>query len=130
MTDSYRPAKVMLLYQFENEDFALVWKVRTPMDSDRLLETNLSARWTMQLQTHNGLPDLASVPTDNIERCIYVYEHWHCIGVNHLPSTVLAPGSDTSIFVIDEVYERYSWALNYLNPDRWKIEEEEEDNEG
>lgn len=130
MTDSYRPAKVMLLYQFENEDFALVWKVRTPMDSDRLLETNLSARWTMQLQTHNGLPDLASVPTDNIERCIYVYEHWHCIGVNHLPSTVLPPGSDTSIFVIDEVYERYSWALNYLNPDRWKIGEEEEDNEG
>ena len=92
--------------------------------SEQELETNVSARWKMQRQVTNCLPVLASVTMDDVERCIYVYEHWQCIGGNHPPSPALPPSFDTSMFVIDEVYEQYSWALNFLDPDRWEENEE------
>jgi hypothetical protein len=117
--DCYRPGKVLLLYQFEEKDFALVWKAQTPSRSDRDRETNISARWKMVL-TNEGLPEISCVPLNNIEKSIYVYEHWWCVDENHLPSSRLPPGGDTSMFVIDEVYDRYAWALNALDPERWK----------
>jgi hypothetical protein len=36
-----------------------------------------------------------------------------------LPSS-LGSGDDRSMFVIDEAYERYSWALNFYDDDRWQ----------
>jgi hypothetical protein len=77
----------------------------------------------MDLQ-ENGLPLIVSVPIDHIEKCILVSEHWRCRGGNHLPTTEFATGVDRSMFVIEEVYERYSWALNFINhKERWQEEE-------
>ena len=118
---SYLPAKVLLLYQTEDQrDFALVWPAKTPTDAERKLETNLSARWKMDLLA-SGLPRTVSVPTDTIERCILVQEHWKCSDGSHLPSAVLRTlGSDTSMFAIEEAYDRYSWLLNFLDDRRWR----------
>jgi hypothetical protein len=118
---SYRPAKVLLLYCFQDQHYALVWKARAATRAELDQETNLSARWKMDLQ-ENGLPLLVSVPIDHIEKCILVYEHWHCRGGNHLPTTEIAPGLDRSMFVIDEAYERSSWALNFIDDERWQEE--------
>ena len=111
--EKYCPAKVLLLYQTEDgEDFALVWKARPPTDSERRHETNISARWKMALMP-NGLAKIESVSMDKIERCVSVTTHWqsknHCL-----------PVDDTSMFVIDESYERYAWALNFVDDERWK----------
>jgi hypothetical protein len=116
---SYRPAKVLLLYCFQEQHYALVWKAKAATDAETRLETNLSARWKMDLQA-NGLPLLVSVPIDDIEKCILVFEHWRCRNGNHLPTTEFGPGADTSMFVIDEAYDRYSWALNFLEDERWE----------
>ena len=116
---SYRPAKVLLLYCFQEQHYALVWKAKAATDTETRLETNLSARWKMDLQA-NGLPLLVSVPIDDIEKCILVFEHWRCRNGNHLPTTEFGPGADTSMFVIDEAYDRYSWALNFLEDERWE----------
>jgi hypothetical protein len=128
--NDYRPSKVLLLYQIEEEDFALVWQARTATPAERRRETNLSARWKMDLQK-DGLPCVTSVPTALIERCIFVYEHWRCLNNSHLPSTSYCDGlpRDTNTFAIDEVYERFSWADNFLNDSQWCEEEEEEEEE-
>jgi hypothetical protein len=118
---SYRPAMVVLLYCFQEQHYALVWKTKPAADAETSLETNLSARWKMDLQV-NGLPRLVSVPIDDIEKCIYVHEHWRCRDGNHLPTTALRPGDDRSMFVVDEVYERSSWALNFIDDQRWQEE--------
>ena len=116
---SYLPAKVLLLYQTElGQNFSLVWKAKAPTDAERKLETNLSARWKMDLLS-SGLPRIVSIPTEVIERCILVHEHWKCPNKHHLPSTPFPPGSDTSKFTIDEAYDRYSWVLNFLDEERW-----------
>jgi hypothetical protein len=116
---TYKPAKVVLLYQFENSECAVVWKAKTATEAERCLETNLSARWKMELLPASGLPFLVSVPIDDIEKCIMVHEHWRCRNGNHLPTTELGPGDDSSVFVIDEADDRYSWALNFLDDERW-----------
>ena len=100
----------------------MVWKARAATKAELDQETNLSARWKMDLQ-ENGLPLLVSVPIDHIENCILVYEHWRCRVGNHLPTTEIAPGLDRSMFVIDEAYERSSWALNFLDDKRWQEQE-------
>ena len=121
---SYLPAKMLLLYEVVSEGnepkhCALVWIASPATDSERRHETNISARWKMKLLP-SGLPNIVSVSTDCIERCILVYPHWKCKDGYHLPTTALNPGSDTSMFVIDESYERYSWLLNFLDDDRWE----------
>jgi hypothetical protein len=77
---SYRPAKVLLLYCFQEQHDELVWKAKAATEAETRLETNLSAQWKMEF----------------------------------------SPGADTSIFVIDEAYNRYSWALNFLEDERWE----------
>ena len=115
----YRPGKVLLLYQTNTgENRALIWRAMQPTEAERRLETNLSARWRMELQL-TGLPVIHSIPLESIERCILVHQHWKCKHNNHLPETILSPGVDTSIFSIDEAYDRYSWVLNFLDEVRW-----------
>ena len=121
---SYLPGKMLLLYQVESEDnekrdCALVWTALPATENERRQETNVSARWKMKLLP-SGLPHIVSVSTDSIERCIMAYPHWKCKDGYHLPTTVLHPGSDTSMFVVDEAYERFSWILNFLDDDRWE----------
>jgi hypothetical protein len=116
---SYRPAKVVLLYCFQEEHYALVWMAKAATAAERAWETNLSARWKMDLQG-NGLPHLVSVAINRVEKCIFVYEHWRCRQGNHLPTTEFGPGDDKSMFVIDEAYERYSWPLNFIDDRRWE----------
>jgi len=113
--DKYCPAKVLLLYQTEHgEDFALVWKARPPTDSERRHETNITARWKMWLMP-NGIPKVESISTNDIESCVSVTAHWQSQSGNQCH-----PVDDTSTFVIDESYERYAWALNFVDDDRWK----------
>ena len=115
----YLPGKVVLLYQTDdNRDLALIWLAKPATETERRRETNLSARWRMDLLP-SGLPRIMTFPTEVIERCILVYEHWKCPNNDHLPSARLRPGFDTSTFVIDEAYDRYAWALNFLDKDRW-----------
>lgn len=118
--NTYRPAKVLLLYQTTTdttEDFALVWQSNPPSTSDRRHETNISARWSMETSTRTRLPVLRSVPISSIERCIRVQEHWACKKDNHIPTTQCQHA-----FFIDEVYDRYSWALNFLDDERWNVD--------
>jgi Plavaka transposase len=118
--DGYTPAKVLLLYRTEaDEDRALVWMALRATVTELRQETNISARWKMDLIAATGLPNIVSISTDDINRCILVHEHWKCINQNHLPITELQPGSNTSMFVIDESYDRYSWCLNFIDKDRW-----------
>jgi hypothetical protein len=115
----YRPSKVLLLYQTDaEENRALIWRAMQPTEAERRLETNLSARWKMELH-RSGLPVIESIPLESIERCILVHEHWKCKNNHHLPETILPPGVDTSIFSIEESYDRYSWLLNFLDEIRW-----------
>jgi hypothetical protein len=118
--DGYMPAKLLLLYRTEtDEDCALVWMAQPATATELRQETNISARWKMDLLAATGLPNIVSISTDNIKKCIPVHKHWKCINKNHLPTTERPRGSDTSMFVIDESYDRYSWCLNFINPDRW-----------
>jgi hypothetical protein len=57
-----------------------------------------------------------------IERCIYVYEPWQCLNNSLLPTTSYRDGlpRDTNTFAVDEVYDGYSWVLNFLDDDRWE----------
>jgi hypothetical protein len=118
--DGYTPAKVLLLYRTEgDEDRALVWMALQATATELRQETNISARWKMDLIAATGLPNIVSISTDDITRSILVHEHWKCINQNHLPITELQPWSNTSMFVIDESYDRYSWCLNFVDKDRW-----------
>jgi hypothetical protein len=113
LVENYYPAKVLLLYQTEEgEDFAVIWKACAATDTESALETNLSARWRMSLQ-RNGFPQLDSISTDKIESCISVYAHWSSVNP-------FDPGLDKSLLVIDTSYDRYSWALNFVDESRWK----------
>jgi hypothetical protein len=113
----YVPAKVVLLYQTNlPSDHALVWKSLPATDHERQHETNLSARWKVSLLP-SGLPSIVSIPTSKIDDCIMVHPHWKCTNGNHIPSTPIPSSDDTSMFVIDELYDRYSWLLNYVDDD-------------
>ena len=98
----------------------MVWKAKAATNLERRQETNISAGWEMELRHETGLPNIVSVLTKDIEKCILVHEHWQCSERNHLPSTELPQGSDRSMFVIDESYERYAWLLNLVSTDRWE----------
>ena len=93
-------------------DFALVWKALHPTESKRRHETNITACWKMALLP-NGMPKVELISTNDIESCISVNTHWNS-GSRCLPVV------DTSMFVIDESYERYAWALNFVDDERWK----------
>jgi hypothetical protein len=62
----------------------------------------------------NGLPKVDSISTSDIESCISVNTHWNW-------GSRRPPAVDTSMFVIDEAYERYAWALNFVDDQRWKL---------
>ena len=114
---------MLLLYQTGNEqNLALVWKAKAPTDAERRLETHLSARWKMDLLP-SGLPRLVTMPTEDIERCILVHEHWKCPIESQLPSTRVRPGSEIPKYFIDEAYDRSSWVLNFLDRGRWSKRE-------
>jgi hypothetical protein len=116
--DGYTPAKVLLLYQTNtDEDCALVWMAKHATANKLQQETNISARWKMDLVASTGLPNIVSIPTNKIKKCILVHVHWQCINKNTLPTTERLQGSDTSMFVVDELYDRYSWCLNFVDPD-------------
>ena len=120
----YVPALVLLLYRYhydtdEHKDHALVWKTLPATNNERKHETNISARWRMKL-LDSGLPNIEIVELNDIEECIKVYPHWRCKANRHLPSTPLPPGSDRSMFVIDESYDRYGWILNFVDSERWE----------
>jgi hypothetical protein len=118
--DGYMPARVVLLYQTETDyDRALVWMAQRATATELQQETNISARWKMDLKNESGLPNIVSISTNDIKKCIVVHEHWKCINWNHLPITELVPGLDISMFVIDKSYDRYSWCLNFIDTDRW-----------
>jgi hypothetical protein len=64
-----------------------------------------------------GLPVIDSVSLNEIEKTIFVYEHWFSIDdKNHLPTST----EGGNRFVIDEVYDRFAWALNSLSQKRWR----------
>jgi len=120
----YVPALVLLLYRSHNDngehrDQALVWKAVPATNHERKFETNISARWKMKL-LDSGLPHIETVELNHIEQCIKVYPHWRCKVNCHLPATPLPPGSDRSMFVIDECYDRYGWLLNFVDSERWE----------
>ena len=124
--DGYVPALVLLLYRCQEvdgpdgqQDYALVWKSLPASNNERKHETNLSARWKMKLQD-SGLPHIETVRLDDIEECIKAHPHWRCKPNCHIPSTPLPPGTDKSMFVIDESYDRYSWILNHIDSERWQ----------
>jgi hypothetical protein len=118
--DGYTPAKVLLLYRTEaDDDCALVWMAQRATATELQQETNISARWKMDLKNETGLPNIVSISSDDIKKCIVVHEHWKCINQNHLQITELVPGSDIALFVIEESYDRYSWCLNFIDTDRW-----------
>lgn len=114
----YFVAKVLLLYETypRKEAYALVWASQKPTDLERRAETFMTARHSMET-TKNGLPVIQSVPMGDLEKCIRVHEHWTCKLRRHIPNTALPNnhGQDLrKIFMIDEVYEKYSWLLNFL----------------
>lgn len=116
-TGVYVPAKVLLLYRFGNRDFALCWKATPATGAERKRETNICARWRMQFG-RNGLPEISSVPTERLEQTLFVYQHFHN-SPHHFPQDKVSLEDQASKYVIQEAYERYSWALNYLDPNRW-----------
>jgi hypothetical protein len=114
--DTYYPAKALLLYRVDGKDFVLCWKAMAATATERNKETNLSARWKMQFGS-NGLAELVSVPTDTIRRCLHVFEHRK---TKELPIPSLpVPAAERAEYVIDESYDRYAWALNFLDARRW-----------
>lgn len=118
----YWIAKVVLLYRTTSsaEDFALVWMANDPVESERKLETHVSARWSMEVSTSSRLPVLRSIPMKRIERCIKVQPHFHCRNRDHIPclrhSTI--PGQPPYKYFVDEVYSRQDWAINFLRQDQ------------
>ena len=113
----YVPAKALLLYQFRDECYCLCWKAQRPTSADRKQETNISARWKMQFRS-NGSPAIDVVPMEDVHQAIFVYQHFRNLPY-HFPQTAATPHDRSTLYVIDEVYERYSWALNYLDQQRW-----------
>jgi hypothetical protein len=106
------------MYNYEGESFALVWTAHDTTAAERRLETNISARWRMAFDD-NGLPSLLCVPTSLLTGCLYCFEHTKCKA--HLPQRSV-PADKQNLFVIDEAYDRYAWALNYLDESRWNLE--------
>jgi hypothetical protein len=105
------------MYNYQGESFVLVWTAHNTTAGERKLETNISARWLMAFD-NNGLPSLLCVPTSLISRCLYCFEHTK--SKEHLPSQRV-PAEQQDLYVIDEAYERYLWALNYLDESRWNV---------
>ena len=116
----YVPAKAPLLYRVDGDSYCMCWKAQSPMSTDRRHETNVSARWKMQFLS-SGLPDITSVPMCDVDQTIFVYQHFHNKPY-HFPQDPVPPGIRASSYVIDEVYERYAWALNFLDKEHWTDE--------
>jgi hypothetical protein len=116
-SDQYIPGKVLLLYSVEGDNFAMVWMAKKATAAERMQETNISARWKMDF-TADGTPAIVSVPTDSLSGCLFVFEHIKPRGA-HIPLNPVVEEKRDS-YIIDEAYERYSWALNFLDPSRWK----------
>ena len=65
--DGYMPEKLLLLYQTEtDEDCALVWKAQPATATELQQETNISARWKMDLLAATGLPNIVSISTNKL----------------------------------------------------------------
>jgi hypothetical protein len=123
-TDSsnYVPAKVLLLYKFQGEDFAICWRAARTTAIERRHETNISARWGMEFR-NDMKAKIVCVPTAKLSRCLFVFEHIK--SKEHLPLLAVSHEQQRQM-VIDEAYDRYSWALNCLDRKRWADEEADE----
>jgi len=116
--DKYIVAKVLLLYRLSNlnETMALVWQGTLVTDADTKWETNISARWKMQVDHVSKLPILFHVPMSRIERCIKIHQHWKDSQTTPIPSpesNVDFNMSQTGFFV-DELYFPYQWPLHFI----------------
>ena len=120
--DNYVPAKILLLYSLDCENFAACWKARPATISDSNKETNISASWGMKLQPHSCLPEIKVVPTSKLLDCANIHENWNCIS-GHIPNETnlqLGPNQrQVDVMKITETYSRYAWALNVMDPNQW-----------
>lgn len=126
--DKYIVAKVLLLYRLSdsNETMALVWQGTPVTEADTKWETNISARWKMQVDRVSKLPILLHVPMSRIERCIKVHQHWKDSQTTPIPS----PESNVDFnmsrtgFFVDELYFPYQWPLHFIQYQQsYEIEE-------
>ena len=115
--DDYVPAKALLLYKYEGSCYCICWKAETAAASERRKETNISARWKMRFRP-NGLPELSCVTLEDIQQTIFVYQHFPN-APHHFPQNSVPLFARNSTYIIDEVYDRDSWGLNYLDQERW-----------
>ena len=113
----YVPAKVLLLYRINDVGYCLCWKALQPTDAESKHETNVSARWKMGFRP-NGLPLLTCVRLDDVVQPIYVYQHFHD-KPHQFPQKAVSVAERESRYIVEEAYERYSWALNFLDQRRW-----------
>jgi hypothetical protein len=114
----YIPCKAVLLYRFGGMNYCMCWPAQAATQAERRHETHVSARWKMSFQA-NGLPTLRSVPLEDVAEAIFVYQHF-TDSPHHFPQEPVSQYARSSSYIIDECYDRYSWALNYLDPDRWQ----------
>ena len=123
--EDYVPAKALLLYRFNGECFCMCWKALPATATERKRETNIAARWKMQFLP-SGLPALTSVPMKYIQQTLFVYQHFNNRPY-HFPQAPITTVVQHSQYLIDEVYERYAWALNYLDKMRWEKGKDKDD---
>ncbi len=115
-SNEYIIGKVLLLYKFESEDYALVWTALKPTHAERRAETNISARWRMGFADNS--PKIICVNTAKLDRCCFVFEHRKHPDTR-IPITEVDE-ADQRTYIVDEAYERYAWALNFLDESRWE----------
>ena len=114
---SYWPGKVILLYKFEDEYYCLVWMASTPTETECRHKTNINARWKMHFDA-GGMARLSLVSMNELVQTSYVYEHFHHEGGQILPEVPVSVDRRNSDYVVNEVYDRYAWALNYLDEEQ------------
>lgn len=121
LEDTYKPAKVLLIYQTEDKcGRALVWSALSATTKDYNHETNISALWQMETEENTGLPQIRSIPLSRIERCCMVHELWQTKEGNQIPTTRNPKlYNKRNPYIIQECYTRYSWSLNLSDPTRW-----------
>lgn len=130
--DNYRPALVLLLYKAvtDNTDYAIVWNAREVSETQSYHESNILARWSMDVHKRNRTAKIQSIKMQRIKSCISVFKHWR-----NAQTKVHNPLNDTNAqeaneLIIDEQYEVYSWLLNLVDESRWVISNGESTEDG
>lgn len=115
VTETYRPALVLLLYQTceEKTNHAVVWMAKSASKDQLDLETNISARWSMKTQTSTGLPLIQLVPISHIDQCISVHRLWNEYNTSHFPQ-------EQHRYSIEVDYSMDDWLLNFIDDGQWR----------